>query len=210
MSSGKGGQQNLIRWRKKKILIIFRNQKMNRSEEFMHKLRSNASTKYYPNNKANSYNVLLPATLDLEGAFEVAIVNIQYPFNWPNFNEEFVAFMVSVKESEAEKEKQKEPQETGDTTLAYFRGQCRMSSLQYPLDPNAKKLYDYANEYVKQIGREFDGTKLMKIPKGYYASPACLGKYLENEFARNLPIKDLEELRAGQIHCRYENVTQKI
>ena len=64
-------------------------------------LPSNASTKYYPNNKPNSYKVLLPATLDLEGTWEVAIVNIQYLFNCPNFNEEFVAFMVSEKESEA-------------------------------------------------------------------------------------------------------------
>ena len=112
---------------------------MNRSEEFMLTLPSNASTKYYPNNKPNSYKVLLPATLDLQRTWEVAIVNIQYPFNWPNFNEEFVAFMVSVKESEAEKEKQKEPQATGDTPLAYFKVQCRLSSLQYPLDPNAKK-----------------------------------------------------------------------
>ena len=74
---------------------------MNRSEEFLLTLQSNASTKYYPNNKPNSYKVLLPATPDLEGTWDVAIVNIQYPFNWPNFKEEFVAFMVSVKESEA-------------------------------------------------------------------------------------------------------------
>ena len=75
-------------------------------------LPSNANTKYYPNNKPNSYKVLLPATLDLEGTCQVAIVNIQYPFNWPNFQEEFVAFVVSLKERDAEKETQKE-QEAG-------------------------------------------------------------------------------------------------
>ena len=53
-------------------------------------------------------------------------------------------------------------------------------------------------------------TILMKIPKGYYDSPPCLGKYLENEFARNLPIKGHEELSACQIHSSYDNVTQKI
>ena len=78
-------------------MIIFRNQeKMNRGEEFMLTLPTNASTKYYPNTKPNSYKVLPPATLDLEGTLEVTIVNKQYPFNLPNFNEEFVAFMVSV------------------------------------------------------------------------------------------------------------------
>ena len=183
----------------------------NRSEEFMLTLPSNASIKYYPSNKPNSYKVLLPATLDLDGTWEVAIVNIQYPFNWPNFNEEFVAFVVSVKESEAVREKQAEQQATeGDTPLAYFKAQFRLSSMQHPLDPNDKKLYDYGTEYAKQIGGEIDGTKLLKIPTGYYDSHASLGKYLDNELAKNLPIKGHEELSACQIHCSYDNVTQKI
>ena len=88
--------------------------------------------------------------------------------------------MVSVKVSEAEKEKQTQQQATErDTKLAYFKAQCRLSSMQKPFDPNAKKLYDYGNEYAKQNGREFDGTKLMKIPTGYYDSLGSLGKYFE-------------------------------
>ena len=86
-------------------------------------LLSNASTKYYPNNKPNSYKVLLTATLDLEGSWEVAIVNIQYPFTWPNLTEKIVALIGSVKESEVEKEKQREQQASeGDTPLTYFKG----------------------------------------------------------------------------------------
>ena len=50
----------------------------------------------------------------------------------------------------------------------------------------------------------------MKIPTGYYDSPARLGKYLEKEFAKNLHIKGPEELSACQIDSSYENVTQKI
>ena len=132
----------------------------------------------------------------MEGTREVAIVDFQYPFNWPNFIEDFVAFMVSVKENEAEKEKQKQKEATVDTPIAYFKSQCRLSSMHHPLDPYAEKLYDYANEYEKQIGRELDRTKLMKIPTGYYDCPICLGKYLEMEFARNLPIKGDEEQSA--------------
>ena len=69
-----------------------------------------------------------PIHCDLEGTWEVAIVLIQYPFNWPNFNEEFVAFMVSVKESEAEQEKQKEPLATGDTPVLILdsNADCRV------------------------------------------------------------------------------------
>ena len=50
----------------------------------------------------------------------------------------------------------------------------------------------------------------MKINKGYYDSPAGLGKYLEKEFARNLPIKGHEERSACQIHSLYDNHSQKI
>ena len=117
-------------------------------------LPSNASTKCYPNNKPNSNKVILPATLDVEGTWEGAIGNIQYPFNWPNFYGEFVAFMVSVKESEAEREKQKEQQATeGDNPLANFKAQFRLSRMQHSLDPNAHKRSHYSNEYAKQIGR---------------------------------------------------------
>ena len=82
--------------------------------------------------------------------------------------------------------------------------------MQNPLDSNAKKLYDYANEYGKQMGREFDDTKLMKIATGYYDSRASLGKYLEKAFVKNLPITGHEELSACQIQSSYDNVTQKI
>ena len=82
--------------------------------------------------------------------------------------------------------------------------------MQPPWDPNAKNLYDYANEYGKQIGREVDVTKLMKIHTGYFDSHASLWKYLEKEFAKNLHIKCHEELSAIQIHSSYDNVTQKI
>ena len=118
--------------------------------------------------------------------------------------------MVSVKECEEEREMQREQQATEGDTLAYFEAQCRLSSMQSPLDSDAEKLYDYANEYAKQIGRVFDGTKLIKIPTGYYDTPSSLGKYLEMEFARNFPSKDQEQLRACQIHSFYDKVTEKI
>ena len=61
----------------------------------------------------------------------------------------------------------------------------------------ARRLWECVRE---QIGLEFDGTKQMKIPTGYYDNPASLGKYLQKEFAMNLPINGHEELSACQIH----------
>ena len=98
---------------------------------------------------------------------EVAIVNIQYSFNWTNFYEEFLAFILSVRESEAERDVQKEQQLTeGDITLPYLKPQSRLSNMQHPLDPNAVMLYDYIKAYGRKIAGEFYGTKLMKIPTG--------------------------------------------
>ena len=50
----------------------------------------------------------------------------------------------------------------------------------------------------------------MKIPTGHYDSPDSLGKYLEKEFAKNLPNKGHVELNECQIHSSNDNVTQKI
>ena len=60
-------------------------------EEFIVTLPSNASVTNFPNNKANSYTVALPKTLNLDGDFEVAVGDLQYPHNWTNFEEEYIA-----------------------------------------------------------------------------------------------------------------------
>ena len=93
---------------------------MNRSEEFFLRLSSNAIPKYSHNNKRNSYKILLPASLDLGGTCEVPIGKIQYDFNWPNFNEEFVAYMISVKESEGERERRERNSQEKDILLLHI------------------------------------------------------------------------------------------
>ena len=102
--------------------------------------------------------------------------------------------------SEVETERTRGQEAIGVTPLSFFQAQFRLSRLQYALDPNTKKLYDDENEYGNQIGGDVAGTKLMKIANGFYDSPASLGKYLEKEFSRGLPIKGHEERSACQIH----------
>ena len=50
----------------------------------------------------------------------------------------------------------------------------------------------------------------MKVHSGYYDRSAILWKYLEMEFAKKLPFKGHEELRAFQIHRSYDNVNKRI
>ena len=62
------------------------------AEEFIVTLPSNASVTNFPNNKASSYTVSLPKSLTLDGDFEVAVGDLQYPHNWTNFEEEYIIF----------------------------------------------------------------------------------------------------------------------
>ena len=80
--------------------------------------------------------------------------------------------------------------------------------MQHPLDPNAKKVSHYAHDYGNQIGLEVDWTQLMNIPTQYNDSTANLGRYLENEIARNLPIAANEVLSACHMYILYDSVTQ--
>ena len=64
--------------------------------------------------------------------------------------------------------------------------------------------------YGEKIGRTFDGVKLLKIPTGYYASPAALGNYLAHQFNKNLPINGHAEQTACKFSSDYDSVTQKI
>ena len=81
----------------------------------------NTSTKYYINNRSIHLSPFCQPNLIWNGICELAIVNIQYQLNLPNFNVEFGNFIDSVKEIEAEEEKQKELKVTGHNAVAYFK-----------------------------------------------------------------------------------------
>lgn len=50
-------------------------------------LPSNASMTVHPNNKPQSYTVELSQPINLEGSWEVALMELQYPTNWHNLTE---------------------------------------------------------------------------------------------------------------------------
>ena len=53
-------------------------------KQFQVTLPSNASINHYPQNKPNCYSTRLPDEIALPGEWEVAIVDIQYPYRWKN------------------------------------------------------------------------------------------------------------------------------
>lgn len=53
-------------------------------KNFYMTLLSNSSLDYYPENRTNSFTVQLPRYMSLEGEWEVALVEIQYPYTFSN------------------------------------------------------------------------------------------------------------------------------
>ena len=124
-------------------------------------LPSNASMNFYPNNKANSYKVQLPKTLDLDGEYEVDLVSIQYPYNWPNYTEENVAVIGRLASGEA----------TG------FKENCERYRRHYKDDPAMMKLEKIVQEYISDNKIVPTDYRLLKVPTGYYKNAGELAAY---------------------------------
>lgn len=54
------------------------------SSNFYITLPSNASMNFYSDNTASNYTIRMPRTFYLEGKYEVALAEIQYPHTWPS------------------------------------------------------------------------------------------------------------------------------
>ena len=67
---------------------------MYQSNDFQITLPSNSSNEIFPDNKPNSFKTNLAFPLELDGDWEVAIIDIQYPHNWNNVLEgELITFI---------------------------------------------------------------------------------------------------------------------
>ena len=148
------------------------------TEEFMLTLPSNASAKYFPENTPSCFKVALPKVLELEGEWEIAIVNIQYPYNWPNYLEDYIAIVASVKDDENGKKQ--------------FADYCEVYTAEIAKDPAAHEIFAKTIEYIKVFQTNEVAFKLIKIPTGFYKHPALVSRYLMSMFNKQehgLPTK---------------------
>ena len=67
---------------------------MESESSFYLTLPSNSSDKMFTSNKPQSYRVQLPRPIILDGKWEAALTEIQYPHNWININEKSVIDIV--------------------------------------------------------------------------------------------------------------------
>jgi len=127
-------------------------------DEIQLTLPSNSSIDFFPDNKPGLYHTKLSSTLNLEGDWEAALMEIQYPHNWKNLENDMYIGMVLV------------PSHADNRKLEALKSLCRITT--HPLTPK-----HFSSEDVKLM----EDSPLMKIPNacltiiripaGYYASP---------------------------------------
>ena len=129
---------------------------MNTESEFQLTLPSNASITFSPDNKPTNYTTTLPSLISLEGEWEVALIDVQYPHNWMNIAKDvYILFLFETKNKETS---------FGDLLIAVLS--------------DYRLLYDkqLTEEYklLPDKGRRIEKKELMmlcaRIPKGYYAN----------------------------------------
>ncbi len=145
---------------------------MNTESEFQLTLPSNASITFSPDNKPTNYTTTLPSPISLEGEWEAALIDIQYPHNWMNIAKDvYIIFLFDATNK--------------DTS---FR------------DLLIGVLSDYRLLYDKQLteeykllpdkGRKIERKELMmlcaRIPKGYYGNVGELITTLKQEIHDSL------------------------
>ena len=72
------------------------------SSSFYITLPSNASMDFYPNNTASNYIIHMPRTFYLQGKYEVALAEIQYPHTWKTMTDKDEFYMMIRPNDDAE------------------------------------------------------------------------------------------------------------
>ena len=166
------------------------------NEEFMITLPSNASVQFYPENNPSSYKVNLPKLIELEGEWEVAIVNIQYPFNWPNYKEEFIGVAATLLDMD-------------DTGKQDFH----QHSIEYNTEinklPGAEELATIIGEYRRTI-TDPPPVKIVKLPTGFYRINGDIAKYVANLFNKRYLVHSREVRIKPNIECFYDSILNRV
>ena len=166
------------------------------NEEFMITLPSNASMQFYPENKPSSYKVILPKLIEIEGEWEVAIVNIQYPFNWPNYTEEYVGIAATVLEMD-------------DNGKQEFQQHCDEYNTEIIKLPGAEQLSTSITEY-RQTFTDPLPVKIVKLPTAYYRLKGDVGKYVAYCFNKKYLLHSREARIKPNIECIQDSILNHI
>ena len=137
---------------------------MNPDSEFQLTLPSNSSIEFFPNNKASDFTTKLPTPISLEGEWELALIDIQYPHNWYNVTEDVgILFFL----------------EPADESILDPFGELSLASL----TKNLKYIASHAVEIKKNeaITPKKGHFLALRVPKGYYDNLADIITIINQE-----------------------------
>ena len=135
---------------------------------------------------------MLPVNIELEGEWEVAIVDIQYPFNWPNVPEVDIAVFASLSPNE-ENEKR-------------FKEGCNRSAQIYLTDLDMMNFYQCVSQYLPNNNLFPTGIKLVKIPSGIYENPGQVAQMLCDQFNAD----NYESPNPIKIQSKFDPITKTV
>ena len=155
---------------------------MNTENEFQLTLPSNASITFSPDNKPANYTTTPPTPISLEGEWEVALIDIQYPHNWMNITKDvYIIFLFDTTSKETS---------FRDKVIAL------LADYQRKYNKELTETYKILGDKSKQITNKLLLILVARIPKGYYANVGELISKLNEEIQDSLSGRPAwEELR---------------
>lgn len=167
--------------------------------EFQVTLPSTSSIRFYPQNKPSHYNTMLKSPLHLEGEWEVALMDIQYPFNWNNFPGGEIAVIIQVRGVDGNSHDLQFQSHTADL-------QTKQTSNRYKLydDSLSKELRFKATDYYMERHIDYTAIIVVKIPPGYFKTVEALMSAFTDYFNND----NFEGPSAVKIFSVYNQITK--
>ena len=140
---------------------------MNTENELQLTLLSNASITFSPDNKPANNTTTPPSPISLEGEWEVALIDIQYPHNWMNISKDvYIIFVFDTTKKETS-----------------FRDLLIGVLSDYRLKYNKEltETYKLLGDNNKKLTNKELLMLCARIPKGYYATVGELITTLNQE-----------------------------
>jgi len=173
---------------------------MNTENELQLTLPSNASITFSPDNKPANYTTTLPSPISLEGEWEVALIDIQYPHNWMNITKD-IYLIILIETSN----KDRGFRTTLSTVLFNYKSKYEEECIELRKQLWGNKKVD-DNDVVLLYAR---------LPKGYYANIGDLIATLNEEIQDSITgvaafSSNREQTKEVNLVYRYNQIERRV
>lgn len=183
-------------------------------ESFQVTLPSNACAALFPSNQPNSYKIKLmrPIRCVPPSDWEFALIDIQFPHNWPNVLESTqLAFFVELRDRSIQNKKPAEKIPKLNVSRAPVRQGATAGGASISAAQSKEDLFEGSMREAMYVDKFYDHdwtyAASMELPKGHFNSIVQLGEYIRDRFALLVaPLKEQCGVDAA-IEFYYDQVT---